>query len=187
MHKLLFIILLIFSYPANADLSEEPQMSLPSAHQFSFTDIEGNAIDLSSHKGKPILVVNTASHCGFTPQYAGLQELHNKYHDKGLLVIGVPSADFGGQEFDTEEEVGEFTEKEYEISFPLTSISKVKGSNAHPFYKWAGEQAGILGRPKWNFHKYLIGADGNLAGSYGSNKSPNDPKIIKAIEDELSQ
>jgi glutathione peroxidase len=183
----IFIIslLLIFLAPGSGFATEEINMSVPTAHQFSFKDMEGNELNLSDYKGKPILIVNTASHCGLTPQYEGLQQLHEKYKDKGLVVIGVPSADFAGQEFDTEEEVREFTKGKFSVSFPLTIIESVKGESAHPFYKWAASEAGFLGAPKWNFHKYLIAPDGSLAGSFASPTKPLSDKIITAIEAQL--
>ncbi|MDG1286344.1 MAG: glutathione peroxidase [Rickettsiales bacterium] len=162
-------------------------MSVPNAHRYEFQTIEGESIKLSDLKGKAVLVVNTASQCGFTPQYAGLQKLHETYGDKGLVVIGVPSDNFGGQEFEQEAEVKNFTKEKFEATFPLAVISDVKGKNAHPFYQWANKEAGFLGSPKWNFHKYLIGKDGNLKQWFASTTAPDSKKIIAAIEQELNQ
>lgn len=162
-------------------------MSKPNAHRFEFKTIEGEPIKLSDLKGKAVLVVNTASQCGFTPQYAALQKLHETYGEKGLVVIGVPSDNFGGQEFEQESQVKDFTKETFSATFPLTIISDVKGKNSHPFYQWANKEAGFLGSPKWNFHKYLIGKDGNLAQWFGSATAPDSKKIITAIELELSK
>lgn len=162
-------------------------MSSPSAHQFSFSDIDGNELNLSDYNGKVVLVVNTASTCGFTPQYEGLQSLHDTYAEQGLVVLAVPSGDFGDQEYGSEEEVKEFTEKEFSVSFQLTGITNVKGSDRHPFYKWAGEEAGVLGRPKWNFHKYLIDGNGQFVKWYSSTTSPTASKVTKAIEEQLKK
>ncbi|MDA9818328.1 redoxin domain-containing protein, partial [Flavobacteriaceae bacterium] len=145
----------------------------------------GQSINLSNFKDKVILVVNTASKCGFTPQYEGLQKLHEKYKDKGLVIIGVPSADFASQEFSQISQVKEFTDKEFHITFPLTEIEKVKGKEAHPFYLWANSKSGFIGSPKWNFHKYLIDKNGNFASWFSSPTKPNSPKIIDKIEELL--
>lgn len=160
-------------------------MTVSNAHQFSFTSIDGKKINLSDFQGKVILVVNTASKCGFTPQYKGLQTLYEKYKDKGLVVIAVPSSDFANQEFSQISQVKEFTKKEFHITFPLTTIAKVKGNKSHPFYLWANNQAGFIGSPKWNFHKYLIDKNGNLASWFSSPTKPQSPKIINKIEELL--
>lgn len=181
-----FAVLLVSSFSFRAFADAAPQSLIPSVYQFTFTDINGKDLPFSSFKGKVVLVVNTASHCGYTPQYKDLQTLYETYKDKGLVVLGVPSADFGGQEFGTEKEVQNFTEQEYKITFPLTSISKVSGSEAHTFYVWAGEQAGFWGYPQWNFHKYLIGRDGHFAGWFSTSTLPTSPAIIDAVEKELA-
>ncbi len=183
-----------FLTPINTNAQDAPMSTAPNmtvsqqnAHSYAFTQIGGDEIKLSDLKGKVILVVNTASKCGFTGQYAGLQNLHEKYAEKGLAVIGVPSGDFAGQEFAKEEEVKNFTDEKFEISFPLTEIAHVKGKDAHPFYKWANNQAGFLGGPKWNFHKYVIDKDGNFVKAFGSATKPESDKIVKVIEKELSK
>lgn len=173
----------------DAPMSTSPKMTSTAqenAHNFSFKTIEGTEIKMSDMKGNAILVVNTASKCGFTGQYAGLQRLHKKYGDKGLVVIGVPSGDFAGQEFAEEKDVKNFTEEKFDITFTLTEIAHVKGKDAHPFYKWANNQAGFLGGPKWNFHKYLIDKQGNFVSAFGSATKPESTKIIEAIEQELA-
>ena len=157
------------------------------AHDFSFTSIEGKPLSLKDYAGKAVLVVNTASACGLTPQYKGLQELWDADKDKGLVVLGVPSNDFGAQEPGSEDEVKEFCEVRYGVRFPLTSKNKVIGADAHPFYKWAAELTGEAGTPKWNFHKYLIGRDGTLQGVFGSRTEPKAPEVTAAIDKALAE
>jgi len=127
-----------------------------SAHDFSFTAIDGEALPLSTFRGKVLLVVNTASRCGFTRQYEGLQALWNDYRDRGLVVLGVPSNDFGGQEPGSDPDISEFCTVNFHVDFPLTAKTPVRGQNAHPFYRWAAREVGALGVPRWNFHKYLV-------------------------------
>ena len=159
----------------------------PSAWDFDFTAIDGNKLPLRQYEGQALLVVNTASRCGFTSQYDALQQLWQDYQDLGLVVIGVPSDDFGGQELASEAEVKQFCEVNFNIDFPMTAITRVKGSTAHPFYQWAALKAGMLARPKWNFHKYLIDKNGQLAASFSSMTSPTSDKIKTAIETILAR
>ncbi len=156
------------------------------AHDFTFTAIDGSQMPLSQFKGRAVLVVNTASECGYTPQYEDLEKLWTTYKEKGLVVVGVPSNDFGGQEPGTAEEIVQFCKLNYGVSFPLADKTVVKGPNAHPFYVWAGEQAGMLGRPKWNFHKYLIGRDGRFVDWFSTQTKPTGSKITAAVEKALS-
>ena len=151
------------------------------AYDFTFYALDGSALPFKKFEGKVVLVVNTASECGYTPQYEGLEKLWQQDRDKGLVVLGVPCNDFGGQEPGTEAEIGTFCQKNYGVTFPLTAKYHVRGGEAHPFYKWAGEKAGLLGRPKWNFHKYLIGRDGKLIGWFSTQAKPGGPKITAAI------
>ena len=155
------------------------------AHDFSFTSIDGGDLRLADYKGNVILLVNTASMCGFTGQYKGLQSLWSDYRDRGLIVIGVPSDDFGGQEFDTRGEVKSFCELNYGIDFPLTDIAVVKGPNAHPYYQWIAKAHGSLAAPSWNFHKHVIDVDGNLVGWFASTTSPKSKRLRNAIETAL--
>lgn len=155
------------------------------AFDFSFKSIDGKNMPLSSYKGKLIMVVNTASLCGFTKQYSELQELYSKYKDKGFVIIGVPSNDFGGQEPEDEKAIKKFCEINYNITFPMTEKYSVKGENAHPFYKWAEEEKGGLAAPKWNFHKYLISPEGEIIDWFFSSTSPTSGKVIKAVEENL--
>lgn len=171
----------IFSKPAAA--------SDKTAHDFSFTSIDGKPLGLADFSGKVVLIVNTASKCGFTPQYDGLEALYKKYQDKGFEVLGVPSNDFGGQEPGTEEEIVKFCQTTYDITFPMTSKTVVSGKDAHPFYQWAKAQKKgglIFSAPRWNFHKYLIGKDGTLLGSYSSATKPQDADLAKDIEAALA-
>ncbi|SEH27152.1 glutathione peroxidase [Magnetospirillum fulvum] len=144
--------------------------------------IDGGAIDPASLTGKVVLVVNTASKCGFTPQYAGLEALWREYRDRGLVVLGVPSNDFGSQEPGNDAEVASFCEINYGVDFPLLSKQTVSGSNAHPFYRWAAERTGPLGVPRWNFHKILIARDGRLLDWYSSVTGPDSGRLRSAIE-----
>lgn len=153
-----------------------------SAYDYSFTSIVGEPLPLSQFKGKPVLVVNTASECGFTKQYKGLEALWEKYKDRGLVVIAVPSNDFGGQEPGSEKTIKEFCEVKFGVSFYMSQKEHVVGDEAHPFYKYAREKLGLLAAPKWNFHKYLIGPDGQLVDWYASTTEPTSPKITGKIE-----
>ena len=161
------------------------EMSRANAFAFSFKGLDGGAILLARQAGKPMLVVNTASRCGYTPQYAGLQELWTRYGQRGLFMLGVPSNDFGGQEPGGASEIMQTAQTSYHVTFPLADKAAVKGPDAHPFYKWAA-RARPLDVPKWNFHKYLIGRDGALKASFASAVEPTDPRIISAIETELA-
>ena len=145
------------------------------AYDYNFTSInEEDVINLSDYKGKTIVVVNTASLCGFTYQYEGLQSLYAKYKDEGLVVIGVPSNQFLQEEPGDEKQIKEFCESTFGITFPLTVKSKVRGSDAHPFYKWArNELSFIAGVPRWNFHKIIIGKDGKVADTFASITNPS--------------
>lgn len=150
------------------------------AHDFTFLSIDGVPLPLADYAGRPILVVNTASQCGFTPQYAGLQRLWETYRDRGLLVLGVPSNDFGGQEPGSASDIKAFTTHEYSVGFPLTTKIAVRGAVPHPFFAWDQRDAGV--EPRWNFTKILIGPDGRIAASFPSRVEPEDPELVKAIE-----
>ena len=160
----------------------QPAISAPmNAHDFTFDNIDGGALPLSQYAGQPILLVNTASLCGFTRQYAALQEVWTQFRDRGLVVLGVPSDDFGGQEYDTSEKIKTFCEVNYGIDFPMTEAVGIRGDDAHPYYQWVAEQ-GVMKSPRWNFHKHLIDRDGNLVEWFASTTPPNSPKVIRAIE-----
>ncbi|MBI1214079.1 MAG: glutathione peroxidase [Alphaproteobacteria bacterium] len=155
---------------------------MTNAHSFSFTSIEGQPLPMSSFKGKAVLVVNTASECGLTPQYKGLEALWKARKDKGLVVLGVPSNDFGAQEPGGEKQIKEFCEMRYGVDFPLTSKEHVIGGSAHPMFKWIAGELGEGAAPKWNFHKYLIGKDGSIAGTFGSRTEPDAAELTQAID-----
>ena len=171
---------------AQNSLAAEPDIS-DTAYQFTFTSIDGAPLPLSDFHGQVVLVVNTASRCGFTPQYDGLQALYERFHNEGLVVLGVPSGDFGEQELASGAEIKEFCEVNFNIDFPMTEKTHVKGDNAHPFYRWSAQQAGFMARPRWNFHKYLIGRDGTIAGWFSSVTSPQSEKIETAIRQALAK
>jgi len=153
-----------------------------SAHDFAFVSIDGAPMPFAQYRGKAVLVVNTASQCGFTPQYAGLQKLWQSYREKGLVVLGVPSNDFGGQEPGSAQQIKEFCEVNFDVDFPLTEKVRVVGGNAHPFYRWIARELGEGAAPRWNFHKYLIGPDGKIVGAYPSSVRPDAPQLVADIE-----
>jgi glutathione peroxidase len=152
------------------------------AHDFEFTAIDGGALPLSAWDGKPVLVVNTASYCGYTPQYRDLEALWQQYRDRGLVVLGVPSNDFGAQEPGTAAEIRTFCETRFAVDFPLTEKCRVIGGAAHPFYRWIAATLGEGAVPRWNFHKYLIDPEGALAGAWPSSVRPGDVAITGEIE-----
>ncbi|MQX36677.1 glutathione peroxidase [Roseospira navarrensis] len=154
----------------------------PSAHDFTFTSIDGEPLPMEQFAGKAVLVVNTASRCGFTKQYDGLQAVWEKYRDRGLVVLGVPSNDFGSQEPGDEEQIKEFCTVNFNINFPMTAKERVVGGGAHPFYTWVRQEVGFVGAPKWNFHKYLIAPDGSVADWFSSVTGPQAGRLTNAIE-----
>ena len=147
--------------------------------------INGDVLNLSKLQGKTILLVNVASNCGFTKQYSELQELYEQYKDKGLIVLGVPSNQFGGQEPGSNNQIKDFCETNFNITFPMTGKFDVKGKNAHPIYIWANENYGKSSIPKWNFHKILINKEGKVEETYASFTKPMSKKLIKKIEEIL--
>jgi glutathione peroxidase len=156
-----------------------------SAFDFNLTTLDGKPLPLSSFAGRPMVVVNTASKCGFTPQYKGLQKLWDDMKDQGLVVLGVPSNDFGNQEPGDSATIGAFCEKNYGVSFPLASKVHVRGGEADPFFQWLSAQGGYFARPRWNFYKYLIGKDGKLHDWFGSITSPDARRFRSAVQDIL--
>ncbi len=161
-------------------------MSRVTAYAFSFPALVGDDIRLADYAGRPLLVVNTASLCGFTPQYAGLQELWTEFRDRGLMIIGVPSNDFGGQEPGGATEIAETAQHQYGVTFPIAAKAVVKGPKAHPFYKWAAE-ARPKDVPRWNFHKYLVGRDGYIAEVFPESIEPSDTRVKTAIGRALAE
>lgn len=165
----------------------ETQMSKISAHSFSLTAIDGAPMPMAQFAGKVVMLVNTASKCSFTDQYDPLQTLHERFGDDGLVIIGVPSNEFGRQEPGTEDDIAKFVSGEYSVSFPMAAKTNVQGGDAHPLYQWLADEAGPAGRPRWNFHKYLIGADGQMIDWYSSMTAPDSRKLVDAIEAALQQ
>ena len=155
------------------------------AYDFNFKDLDGSALNLSEYKGKVLVVVNVASQCGFTKQYEDMQKIWEEYQDKGIVIIGVPSNDFGNQEPGNSKEIKNFCEAKFGITFPMTEKVTVKGSEAHPFYIWAKENHGKAAVPKWNFHKIIIGKNGKIEDTFASITNPSSKKFIKALEKAL--
>jgi glutathione peroxidase len=174
---ILTIILSMFSFN-NKTLAKYKNVFF----DLTIKEINGEIINLSKYKGKVILLVNVASKCGFTKQYSGLQKLWETYRDQGLIVLGVPSNQFGGQEPGTNNDIKDFCEINFNITFPLTDKVDVKGDNAHPIYVWARENHGKSSIPKWNFHKILINKKGEVHDTFLSFTEPNSKKIIIEIE-----
>ena len=156
-----------------------------SAHDIAFTSIDGQPLPLSKFAGHPVLVVNVASKCGLTPQYEGLEQLYCDYRDQGLVVLGAPCNQFAGQEPGTEAEIASFCSLTYDVDFPLTAKIAVKGEAIHPFYAWAKAELGEAGEPKWNFHKILIGKDGQAVAGFSSRTEPLDAEIVDAVKTAL--
>ena len=157
------------------------------AYDYKFNDIDGSELNLNKFKNKVIVVVNVASQCGFTKQYEDMQKVWVKYQDKGVVMLGVPSNDFGKQEPGSNEEIKNFCEAKFGITFPMTEKVSVKGENAHPFYIWARKNHGKSSIPKWNFHKIIIGKDGKVLDTFASLTNPSSKKFIKAIEKALNK
>ena len=177
--NLIFFIFIIMFFFKNTAYSNDK-----SFYDFQINDISGEVINFKDYKNKLILIVNTASYCGFTKQYTDLQNLWEKYKGQGLIVLGIPSDSFN-QEKKANKEVKEFCEVNFNINFPLSEITNVKGENAHPVFKWAKESFGNSAVPKWNFHKILINKDGQIIDTFASFTSPMSSKIIKKIEKSL--
>jgi len=181
MNKIVFIILTIFMFFFKSSVMANYDKVF---YDFKIEGISGEIINLSDYKNKVILIVNTASYCGFTKQYDELQELWDLYKSKGLIVLGVPSNSFN-QEKQSNSEVKEFCEVNFNINFPLTAITEVKGEKAHELFKWAKENHGKSAIPKWNFHKILINKQGKVEDTFASFTKPMSKKIINKIEEIL--
>ena len=177
---IIILTILMFSFFNKVDAKYEKIF-----FDLTIKNINNEVIDLNQYKGKTILLVNVASKCGFTKQYTGLQELFEKYRDKGFYVIGVPSNQFGGQEPGSNVEIKDFCETNFNITFPLTDKVDVKGDNAHEIYKWAKKNYGTSTVPKWNFHKILINKEGKIEDTFNSFVTPMSEKIINKIESVL--
>ena len=181
MKKLVFIVLvfIMFFFKNLASANYDKVF-----YDLQINSISGEIIDFSKYKDKAVLVVNTASYCGFTKQYEGLQKLWEKYESKGLIVLGIPSDSFN-QEKKSNKEVKEFCEVNFDITFPLTTITDVKGENAHEIFKWAKDNYGKSAIPKWNFYKILINKEGKVEDTFSSLTKPTSQKIISKIEKTL--
>lgn len=157
------------------------------AYAYTFAGLVHDEIPMAAFAGQPVLVVNTASKCGYTPQYKDLQALYESYEEEGLVVLGVPSNDFGGQEPGSAEEIEEFCRLNFGVTFPMTQKYVVQGPDAHPFYQWAEENLGKTAVPQWNFHKILIGRDGLPARAFPSGVGPMSSEITNAVKEALAQ
>ena len=172
---LLLMIMSFFSTGVSGDYNKL-------AYDFNFNDLDGSILKLSDYKNKVIVVVNVASQCGFTNQYEDMQKVWKKYQEKDVVILGVPSNDFGKQEPGSNEDIKNFCEAKFGISFPMTEKVSVKGADAHPFYIWARENFGKSAIPKWNFHKIIIDKNGKVADTFSSITNPSSKKFIKALE-----
>lgn len=162
--------------------------NLDSVYEYTLNNIDGEKISLKSFEGKVLLIANTASECGYTPQYEGLQKLHERYKDEGLVVIGFPANNFGGQEPGTEQEIKEFCEANYGVDFPLSSKISVKGNDIDPLFDLltAKDNPDFTGAIKWNFEKFLVGKEGKLLRRFRSDVAPENNTILKAIDSALN-
>ena len=175
MNLFLKVVILFFSIATPA---------LCSIDSFSFKSIDGETLTLSDYEGKAVLITNTASRCGFTNQYADLEELHRTYGEKGLVVIAVPSNDFN-QELSSNAKVKEFCSVSFDLTLQITEVTKIRGSKAHPFYKWLKREHSF--QPKWNFYKILLNKDGSFNSSFNSFIKPNSPSLLKVVDEVLKQ
>ena len=173
---LLIMVFSMFNSPINANYDKL-------AYDFNFSDLDGSKINLSEYKNKVIVVVNVASKCGFTNQYEDMQKVWDKYQEKGLIMLGIPSNDFGNQEPGNNEDIKNFCEAKFGINFPMTEKVQVKGDNAHPFYLWAKKNYGKSAVPKWNFHKIIVDRDGKVFKTFTSMTNPTSSKFISTIEE----
>ena len=176
----IFILLFMFTFFGKAMSNNSTTI-----FDFKINSIDGKELDLSKFNGKTLLIVNVASNCVFTKQYSDLQKLYELYKDKGLIVLGIPSNQFGGQEPGSEADIKDFCETNFDINFPMTSKYNVKGNDAHPIYVWASETHGKSTIPKWNFHKILINKEGKVEDTFASFTNPMSKRIINKIEEIL--
>ena len=174
----IFLLITMISFLGNNVLADYEKL----AYDFKFTDLDGTTLNLSEYKNKIIVVVNVASQCGFTKQYEDMQKVWENYQEKDVIIIGVPSNDFGNQEPGTNDEIKNFCDAKFGISFPMTEKIIVKGPEAHPFYKWAKKNHGNSAVPKWNFHKIVIDKKGKVADTFSSITNPSSKKFIKSLE-----
>ena len=174
----LFLLLIMISFLGNKVSANYDKL----AYDFKFKDLDGSALNLSEYKGKVVVVVNVASQCGFTNQYEDMQNVWEQYQSRGIVMLGVPSNDFGKQEPGSNEDIKNFCEAKFGITFPMTEKVSVKGTDAHPFYIWAEKNHGKSAVPKWNFHKIIINTEGKIEKTFSSMSNPSSKKFKKVIE-----
>ena len=179
--KIIILLIMISFFGNKVDANYEKL-----AYDFQFNDLDGSPLNLSEYKGKIIIAVNVASQCGFTKQYEDMQKLWEKYQSKGIIMLGIPSNDFGKQEPGSSKEIKNFCEAKFGITFPMTEKVIVKGPEAHPFYIWAKKNHGESAIPKWNFHKIIVGKDGKIYNTFSSITNPSSKKFINSIEQALN-
>jgi glutathione peroxidase len=177
---------------AATSLAEDksPPAAKPAALNFTVNDIDGKPVDLASYAGKVVMIVNVASKCGNTPQYAGLEAMYKKYHDKGFVILGFPANNFGSQEPGSNEQIKQFCSSKYEVTFPMFSKISVKGGDTAPLYKYlTAQDAKPVGKGDitWNFEKFIIGKDGAVAARFTPKTKPEDPKLVEAVESALAK
>ena len=177
----LFLLLIMIFFLGNKVSADYDKL----AYDFKFQDLDGSALNLSEYKGKVVVVVNVASQCGFTNQYEDMQNVWEQYQSRGIVMLGVPSNDFGKQEPGSNEDIKNFCEAKFGISFPMTEKVSVKGADAHPFYIWAEKNHGKSAVPKWNFHKIIINKEGKIEKTFSSITNPSSKKFIEVIENLL--
>jgi glutathione peroxidase len=158
-----------------------PNDSASSIYDLDCTDLHGHPVSMNSFRGHPILIVNTASLCGFSVQFKGLEDVWNENKDKGLVVLGVPTGDFGRQELGSNAEIVTMCSTKFGITFPLLAKTQVHGKGAHPLFQWLAEEGGFLARPRWNFYKYFISADGRLQNWFSTLTPPTSPRFARAV------
>lgn len=194
--KSVFIVIAVLMFVAlvlsqsRADNSEKKKAntsSQSSVHEFSVETIDGQTKNLADYKGKILLIVNTASRCGFTPQYKAMEELYKKYKDRGFEILAFPANNFMGQEPGANEEIKQFCELNYHITFPLFSKISVKGKDIHPLYRFLTEASGHDGPIAWNFNKFLVDGDGKVVARYGSRMEPHSLELVGALEKVLPE
>ena len=174
----LFILFIMIAFLENNVSADYEKL----AYDFKFKDLDGTPLNLSEYKGKVIVAVNVASQCGFTSQYEDMQKIWEKYKEKGIVILGIPSNDFGGQEPGNNKEIKNFCEAKFGITFPMTEKVSVKGVEAHPFYIWAKDNHGKTAVPKWNFHKIIIDKSGKIHQTFSSMTNTSSTKFIKVLE-----
>ncbi len=177
-----------FGIFSKSSASTMKTVSANSIYEFSMLDIDGNSVSLSKYKGQVVMLVNTASKCGYTPQYEGLQNIYDKYKEKGFVILGFPANNFGGQEPGTNEEIKDFCTLKYKVSFPMFAKISVKGDDQHPLYTYLTSEETdpkFAGEISWNFNKFLVGPDGKILARFASKETPESPEVTKAIEKAL--